>query len=81
MTGWGNLGEQAVSRMELEGLKWIKSSRSYGATACVELAAIEGGVAVRDSKDRNTGPLRFTQTEWAAFVLAVKDGEFDNLIS
>lgn len=56
--------------------KWFKSTRS-GTGDCVEVAFVPDGVAVRDSKDR-TGPvLLFTQSEWAALVAGMKDGEFD----
>lgn len=60
-------------------LTWRKSSRS-GATGsnCVEVAELSGGVrAVRDSKDPSGPALRFTPSEWSAFVAGVRDGEFD----
>ncbi len=56
-----------------ENLIWIKSSYSGGGgSECVEVAHLpDGGRAVRDSKD--PGPiLRFTSTEWRAFLKAVK---------
>lgn len=62
-----------------EHLAWRKSSRS-GAQGgnCVEVAHLpEGGVAVRDSKDRGGPILVFTTAEWAAFVAGVHDGEFE----
>jgi len=44
---------------------------------CVEVAPRpDGGVAVRDTKDR-AWTLVFDATEWADFVAGVKDGEFD----
>jgi hypothetical protein len=63
--------------MDLTGAKWFKSSRSSGNGACVEVAIVEEGVAVRDTQDRAAGMLQFTHAEWAAFVGGVKDGEFD----
>jgi len=53
--------------------KWRKSSYSGQGNTCVEVATLpDGGRAVRDSKDK-TGPiLRFTSTEWHAFIKAVK---------
>ncbi len=57
-------------------LQWHKSSFS-GANGCVEVARLVEGAAVRDTKDRSGPVLRFTETEWAAFVAGVKAGEFD----
>ena len=41
--------------VDLSGANWRKSSAS-GANGCVEVAFVEGQVAVRDSKDR-AGPV------------------------
>jgi hypothetical protein len=65
---------------DLAGVVWRKSSYSNeNGGACVEVADLaDGGRAVRDSKDHGRGPvLRFTEAEWRAFVLGVKDGELD----
>jgi hypothetical protein len=62
--------------VELSSAVWRKSSRS-GANACVEIALVDGGVAVRDSKDRDGPVLMFTPLEWEAFVGGVRNGEFD----
>jgi hypothetical protein len=62
--------------MGLKSAAWRKSSWS-ASNACVEVAFVDGQVAVRDSKDQ-TGPvLLFTSAEWTAFVSGVRDGEFD----
>ena len=66
---------------QVEGAKWHKSSRSSGGTDnCVEVADnLPGVVHVRDTKQKGAGPvLTFADTEWGAFVAAVKSGEFDN---
>lgn len=55
---------------------WRKSTAS-GATGCVEVAVTADGVWVRDTKDRPGPVLRFTRTEWDAFVAGVRQGEFD----
>ncbi|HEV2639424.1 MAG TPA: DUF397 domain-containing protein [Actinocrinis sp.] len=64
---------------DLSRLTWRKSSRSNTSGGnCVEIAElVDGGRAVRDSKDPNGPALMFTAAEWAAFIGGVKDGEFD----
>ena len=63
----------------LNGAVWKKGSRSNGngGNNCVEVAFVDAGVAVRDSKNRQGPALMFTQAEWTAFVDSAKDGEFD----
>jgi len=63
----------------LNGAVWKKASRSNGngGNNCVEVAILDAGVAVRDSKDRSGPALMFTPAEWTAFVDSAKDGEFD----
>jgi hypothetical protein len=58
------------------GENWKKSSYS-AVSDCVEVALLDGQVAVRDSKDRHGPVLLFTSREWRAFVAGVRDGEFD----
>jgi len=63
----GNLGE----------LHWFKSSAS-AAGNCVEVAYLpDQGVAVRDSKDLGKAPHVYTRSEWEAFLVGAKNGEFD----
>lgn len=57
--------------------QWRKSSRSAGASACVEVSFTDDVVAVRDSKDQDGPVLLFTRAEWDAFTAGAKDGEFD----
>ena len=65
----------------LNGAVWKKASRSNGngGNNCVEVAFLDAGVAVRDSKNRTGPALMFTSAEWIAFVDSAKDGEFDIL--
>jgi hypothetical protein len=57
---------------------WRKSSYSNASANCVEVASADDAVGVRDSKQHGYGPvLEFTRTQWAAFLRAAKDGEFD----
>lgn len=63
--------------METKELRWFKSSAS-GAGGCVEVAHLpEGGVAVRDTKDRGKAAHVYTREEWQAFLVGAKNGEFD----
>jgi hypothetical protein len=55
---------------------WHKSSYSSAQGNCVEVAADEPAVAVRDSKDVTGPELELTNQAWKAFVQAVKRGEF-----
>jgi hypothetical protein len=54
---------------------WRKSTFS-GLNGCVEIALLDGQIAVRDSKDRNGPILLFTRAEWDAFLSGVKQGQF-----
>jgi hypothetical protein len=65
-------------RVNLDGAQWRRSNRSGPfSDNCVEVAFVDGAIAVRDSRNP-TGPvLLFTQGEWDAFVGGAKDGEFD----
>ncbi|KRV46660.1 regulator [Wenjunlia vitaminophila] len=61
--------------------QWIKSAHSAGNGGdCVQLMAIDGGVALGDSKSPEREPLRYTHAELAAFLHAAKAGEFDHLV-
>lgn len=56
---------------------WIKSLYSNSGANCVEIAHTAlGNVAVRDAKESHGPSLRFTRSEWQAFVSGVKSGEF-----
>ena len=54
---------------------WHRATRC-GTNACVEVAKVGDQFLIRDSKNTQTPPLAFTSEEWAAFVQAIKAGEF-----
>jgi hypothetical protein len=64
----------------LDHLAWRKSSFSGSggnSTGCVEVAPLpDGGIAVRDTKDRSRTPHRHTAPAWQAFVAGIRAGEF-----
>jgi hypothetical protein len=56
----------------------FRKSGNSDTGGCVEVAALPGGgVAVRDTKNRDGGTQRYTDHEWKCFVAGVKAGEFD----
>jgi hypothetical protein len=54
---------------------WRRSTRC-GESGCVEVAFVERGSLVRDSKIDDSPVLSFGPESWAAFVAAVRAGEF-----
>jgi hypothetical protein len=59
---------------------WFTSSYSGANGQCVEARFLAGGgVAIRHSHDASSAVLRYTRTEWEAFVRGVKEGEFDQV--
>jgi hypothetical protein len=62
---------------DLSAARWIRS-RACSSDGCVEVAQLaDGSVALRDSKDVRKAAHVFDREEWSAFIMGVKDGEFD----
>ncbi len=57
-------------------IQWRRSSRCESGS-CVEVAHIDGTIAIRDSKNAAGAVLIFSPEEWTAFVASVRNGEFD----
>ncbi|HEY4506503.1 MAG TPA: DUF397 domain-containing protein [Candidatus Paceibacterota bacterium] len=74
-----------MKRMTLAGLSDDKfktpstACTTGGVFNCVAVAITSDGVGVRDTKNNSKTTLGFSREEWQAFVLAVKQGEFDVL--
>jgi hypothetical protein len=58
-------------------LLWHRS-QECGGEECVEVAATDTGVTMRNSGDPAT-TLTFTPAEWLDFVVGIKAGDFDEL--
>ncbi|MEV0455106.1 DUF397 domain-containing protein [Catellatospora methionotrophica] len=63
--------------LDLSSVSWRKSTHSDPDNACVEVAEVPVGMAVRDSKDPSGPALIFITVEWNAFVSGVKAGDFE----
>ena len=62
--------------MDLSSAGWRKSTWS-GHDGCVEVALVEGQVAVRNSKDRGGPVLWFTTQEWTVFLSSARADRSD----
>ncbi|MGH2620973.1 MAG: DUF397 domain-containing protein [Anaerolineales bacterium] len=63
-----------MSALDLSGARWRKSSRSSNIANCVEVALLDGAVAVRDSKQPTGGTLAVPPRAWASFTTALRAG-------
>jgi hypothetical protein len=61
---------------DLSTAQWRKSTYTT-VNECVEVAFVDGVVAVRDSKDPAGPALVFTPGEWRAFTRGTQEGQFD----
>ncbi|HSO52908.1 MAG TPA: DUF397 domain-containing protein [Actinomycetes bacterium] len=61
---------------DLTAAAW-RTSTLCDLNGCVEVALVDGKVAVRDAKDKASPVLLFTAREWEAFTGGVRACEFD----
>ena len=59
--------------LEVSDLQWRKARGSANNGACVEVAPVNGQIAVRDSKNPGGRLLRYSPQSWQDFVRALKD--------
>ncbi|MFF7870625.1 DUF397 domain-containing protein [Streptomyces qaidamensis] len=72
--------QNGVRASSLEA-RWMKSRHSNAEGNCVEVAPlVDGGIALRNSRDPDGPALVYTSAEVAAFLAGAKDGEFDHLL-
>jgi hypothetical protein len=72
-----------ISAAELTSVVWFKSRRSNPSGNCVELAELPGGetIAMRNSRYPDGPAQLYTAREIAEFLLAARNGEFDDLVA
>ncbi len=58
--------------LEARDLQWRKARRSAGNGACVEVAPVNGQIAVRDSMNPGGGRQQYPARSWQVFLDAVK---------
>jgi Domain of unknown function (DUF397) len=58
-------------------MTWRKSSFSSNGLNCVEVAATQNTMLIRDSKN-DTGPvIGFSEGEWSSFLRGIRSGALD----
>jgi Domain of unknown function (DUF397) len=67
----------SLSNLEVSSLQWRKARRSVNNGACVEVAAANLHVLVRDSKDQNGSIIQYPGSAWQAFLADARKGHLD----
>lgn len=72
-------GNDGLTRGQIDGLRWRRSSYSNGpGEMAAEAAQLPGGEVALRNRRAPYGPIvTFTALEWTAFILGARDVEFD----
>jgi hypothetical protein len=62
-----------MNDLDLSRAVWRKSRHSSANGQCVEVAHLDGAVAIRDSKNPDGPKLIFTRHDWSSFTCGLKD--------
>jgi hypothetical protein len=62
----------SLTHLAARDLQWRKARRSAGNGACVEVAPVDGQIAVRDSKNPDGSRLQYPAQSWQTFIASVK---------
>jgi Domain of unknown function (DUF397) len=62
----------SLTDLEARDLQWRKARRSAGNGACVEVAPVNGQIAVRDSMNPGGSRQQYSVRSWQAFIAAIK---------
>ncbi|UQA96787.1 DUF397 domain-containing protein [Streptomyces halobius] len=68
------LADDTRPELDLTHAEWQSSSQGVGD---VQIAFVEGYIAMRNRRSPEIPALIFTPAEWHAFVLGAREGEFD----
>jgi len=64
---------QPSEPLHLDQMIFRKSSYSQSEAACVEIADLVDGLAIRDTQNRELGALFFSADEWRAFLIPAQN--------
>ncbi len=62
-----------MDNLAARDLEWRKAKRSVGNGACVEVASVNGRIAVRDSMNPGGAWLQYPARSWQFFATRLKD--------
>jgi Domain of unknown function (DUF397) len=63
----------SLKSLEVRDLHWRKAKRSVGNGACVEVASVNGKIAVRDSVNPGGAFLQYPARSWQDFASRAKN--------